>query len=77
MVDCKHVKVLWERVSNLSGSKHLHLGPIDCKSIILGIRYTDTIINQIILVAKYVIYLCKISNRNPTFAMLKAYLKFI
>jgi hypothetical protein len=47
------------------------------EDIILGIEGTDIIVNHCILIAKYVIYRCRYNNRTPTFAAIKAYLRYI
>jgi hypothetical protein len=49
----------------------------DKEYIILGKEGTDIIVNHCILIATYVIYRCRFNNRTPTFAAIKAYLRYI
>lgn len=76
IISCKYSQTYWYSL-NLWFIKHGYSdqNQLDSVSIILGIKHADIIINHIILIAKYVIYRCKLNKRKPTLDILKAYLK--
>jgi len=78
MATCKYVKNIWQSICNwFVKCGYLQLNHLNESDIILGSQYMDGIINQIIIIAKFVIYRSKIKNKTPTFAMIKAYLRYI
>jgi hypothetical protein len=77
-VECEEITQLWVDLQQwlvLCGYIRIeHLNPSD---IILGNPDMDYSFNFTILIAKFVIYRCKLNNRKPTIAAVKAYLKYI
>jgi hypothetical protein len=55
----------------------LNLEPFTNTDIIVGKLDAQPIVNFSILIAKFVIYRCKVMNRSPSFAAVRAYMKYI
>jgi hypothetical protein len=76
-VECSHVAELWLKLTNwLVSCGYLQI-VLRKKDIIFGVEYTDHVVNLCILVAKFVIFRCKLGSKLPTFPIVKAYIRYI
>lgn len=77
-VKCEFVTSVWIELQKwLVSCGYIHLQSLEPSDIILGNPEKDIIFNFILIIAKYVIYRSKITNRYPSFAAVKAYLKYV
>jgi hypothetical protein len=75
--ECEHVKPIWQSLCNwLMRCGYTELQQFNSYDIVLGINNIDIIVNLCILITKLVIYRSKIGNKRPSFAAVKAYIKY-
>jgi len=77
-VECECLVSLWSDLRQwLVFCGYINLQILEPTDIILGKLDEDIIFNFTILIAKFVIYRSKLSDKRPTFAAVKAYLRYV
>jgi exonuclease III len=75
--ECVHVKPIWSDMCGwLKRCGYTDLQELDSCDIILGIMDKDIIVNLCILITKLVIYRSRLGNKRPSFAAVKAYIRY-
>jgi hypothetical protein len=75
---CKHIVPIWIEVNTwLNRSGFINLDRFRDADIILGILDQNIIVNFVILITKFAIYNAKLKGKIPTFATVKAYIKYV
>ena len=66
--ECKESKAFWSDFQRFVKGKHFELPNLSCKDVILGIlpKEHNTILNHLVLLAKYHIYSIRYSNLKPS-----------
>jgi len=77
-VECECVSHVWRELQLwMVSCVYINIQTLEPQDIIFGKLDEDSIFNYILLLAKFVIFRSKLAGKRPTFAAVKAYLKYV